>query len=368
MMRVLRVSLAALVLIVLFAVILSRSTPAVTGRLTTTAAMHDARSDHTSTLLRDGRVLIAGGMVKNGVFLNSAELYDPVRNSFAVAGTMRSRRVEHTATFLPNGKVLIAGGLAGRVFEGGPGVVATTEIFDPDSGQFTAGPEMSVPRTGHGAVLLHNGKVLIFGGTDVNERPLASAEIYDPTTNRFAMTGAMHDARIGRAAVVLTDGRVLVTGGCNERTAEIYDPRLETWHITGPMIEPRGKHAAVLLPDGRVFLVGGQIGGAWGPRLSSTEMFDPSAETFSPGPEMNLHRFKLPNAVVVTKDGNVVVAGGAEEVEVYDPAVGRFLRGEAFGAEMYFSAATALQDGRILITGSGRPGGPATNRAWLYKP
>jgi len=47
--------------------------------------MHERRADHTSTLLPDGRVLIVGGMVENGVFLNSAELYDPKQGIFVVA-------------------------------------------------------------------------------------------------------------------------------------------------------------------------------------------------------------------------------------------------------------------------------------------
>ncbi len=70
-------------------------------------------------MLQDGRVLIAGGMVENGVFLSSAELFDPATGRFSTTDTMQSRRVGHSATRLLNGTVLIAGGLAGRVFEVG---------------------------------------------------------------------------------------------------------------------------------------------------------------------------------------------------------------------------------------------------------
>lgn len=70
-------------------------------------------------MLQDGRVLIVGGMVENGVFLSSAELFDPATGRFSTTDNMQSRRVGHSATLLLNGTVLIAGGLAGRVFEGG---------------------------------------------------------------------------------------------------------------------------------------------------------------------------------------------------------------------------------------------------------
>jgi hypothetical protein len=345
----------------------SPPSPVSVGRLRPAETMHDRRADHTATLLLDGTVLITGGMVANGVFLNTAELYDPQQNSFSLTGDMLSPRVEHTATLLPNGRVLIAGGLAGRTFEGGPGVVATTEIYDPSTHRFTAGPNMTTPRTGHGAVLLPNGNVLIIGGSD-DKHGLASAEIYDPMTNHFSAVASMQYGRIGRAAVLLQDGRVLVTGGNDEGAAELYDPQSGSWQVAAKMIEPRGKHAAVLLRDGRVLIVGGQINGAWGPRLSSSEIYDPRSGTFSRGPAMNLQRFKLPCSVVRLANGNVLVAGGAEAVEVYDHSSQAFLLAGNIDSANYYATATLLRSGDVLITGGGLPGRTSSNQAWLYQP
>ena len=89
------------------------------GRIVPGGSMMAARADHTATLLPDGRVLITGGMVENGVFLESMEIFDPKTGRFSQAGNMASKRVGHSATLLPNGKILIAGGLAGRNFENG---------------------------------------------------------------------------------------------------------------------------------------------------------------------------------------------------------------------------------------------------------
>ena len=320
---------------------------AATGTVAQTASMHDRRADHTSTLLKDGRVLIAGGMVENGVFLSSAELFDPAKGVFVATGSMQSRRVGHSATLLPNGRVLIAGGWAGRKLEGGPGVVATTEIYDPESGRFTPGPSMNGERAGQAAVQLPNGRLLVVGGTDTDEHPLRSAEIYDPASGRFTATGSTHAPRTAAAAALLPDGRVLVTGGVDEQhnaiaTAEIYDVRTATWQAIGSMTSPREKHAATLLSDGRVLITGGSPDGQWHP-VRSAEIFDPHTNRFSAAPDMELARFKLPRAAVTLKNGNALVAGGAAEAEIYDSSAGRFLRAGSVEEPRYFAAGHAAQ-------------------------
>ena len=374
MTRLTRISLALVGLLALFLTGASSPTTTEVGRVIRAASMHERRADHTATLLPDGRVLIAGGMVENGVFLNSAELFDPAKGMFAATASMQSRRVGHSATLLPNGKVLIAGGLAGRVFEGGPGVVATTEVFDPATGRFTPGPSMNTPRTGHAAVLLLNGKVLVAGGAGTNEQGLASAEIYDPATNKWTSTGSMLTPRVARAAVVLKDGRVLVTGGGEGwNLAEIYDPPSGAWHPTGNMTTARVKHAATLLPDGRVLITGGSPDNQWHP-VRSAEIFDPRTNKFAAISQMELARFKIPDATAVLKNGRILIAGGAAEVEVYDNTAGKFFRAGSLDEAHFFASTTLLKDGRALITGGytasrGRPNGPlSTEQAWIYEP
>ncbi len=48
-----------------------------------TSNMNTPRSGHTATLLADGQVLVAGGMERNGVLFNTAELYNPSTGRFA---------------------------------------------------------------------------------------------------------------------------------------------------------------------------------------------------------------------------------------------------------------------------------------------
>ena len=83
-----------------------------TGAWSVTGSMTIARERHTAILLPDGKVLVAGGFGSNGSsgFLGSCELYDPATGTWAPAGVLVTAREYHTTTLLPNGKVLVAGG------------------------------------------------------------------------------------------------------------------------------------------------------------------------------------------------------------------------------------------------------------------
>lgn len=85
-----------------------RAQPA--GAFTAISSMATARSFHTATLLQDGRVLNAGGADASDATVSSAEIYDPVKQTFTPAANMTAARAWHTATLLPDGRVLIVGG------------------------------------------------------------------------------------------------------------------------------------------------------------------------------------------------------------------------------------------------------------------
>ncbi len=49
------------------------------GKISETANLSEARASHTATRLPDGKVIIIGGMERDGVFFDTAELFDRKR-------------------------------------------------------------------------------------------------------------------------------------------------------------------------------------------------------------------------------------------------------------------------------------------------
>jgi hypothetical protein len=130
----------------------------------------------------------------------------------------------------------------------------------------------------------------------------------------------------------------------------------------------RHKHAATLLPDGNILIVGGSDKRDWKGKYTSAEVYDSVEGKFKAIGDMNMARFKLANAVVSLRNGKILIGGGAERLEVYDPATKSFgiIEGQ-MDSSRYFSAATLLQDGRVLITGGYDNQNAASAKTWVYK-
>src|SRR2546428_10888927 len=72
--------------------------------------LHEGHVAHTATLLKDGRVLIAGGTDVHGVATAGCELFDPKANRWIRASNTIHARTAHAAKLLADGHVLVIGG------------------------------------------------------------------------------------------------------------------------------------------------------------------------------------------------------------------------------------------------------------------
>jgi Kelch motif len=295
----------------------------VSGSWSATGDMIEVRTYHTATRLQDGRVLVVG--VGDISMRYTAELYDPRTGTWSATGDPITPTLygSQSATLLADGRVLVADG-------------GSAELFDPVRGSWSATGNMIAERSYSTATRLLDGTVLVAGGWTHNRESetLASAELYDPSTEQWTATGAMIEARAGGTATRLQDGRVLVAGGgilptpnAAELSAEVYDPSTGSWTATASMGgEAHLGATATLLSDGTVLATGGGM-------LPSAEVYDPSAGSWTATASMG--EAHLGASATLLADGTVLLAGGyifsnAEEsnqiplgsAELYEPGSG----------------------------------------------
>ncbi len=334
---------------------------AVPFTFTNTGSMQEARLWHSATLLRNGKVLVAGGGVAGEI--GSAEIYDPTSGAWTTTGSLLKPRAFHSATLLPNGKVLVAAGLANS-----GGTQTSAELYDPATGVWSATGSLRSGREYHTASLLPNGKVLVAGGSY-----LASAELYDPATATWTFTGSMSNGREAHSATLLLDGRVLVVGGRRVgsiASAEIYDPATGVWSAAGTLAAARANHSATLLPSGKVLVAGGFDYGT-GKALASAEIYDPASNSWSTTSALATARSLHTGTLL--PDGRVLVGGGIASnslplasAQIYTPATGTWSATGSLKAARTTHTATLLPDSNVLFAGGDDTSARALASAELF--
>ena len=394
-------------------------------------ALAQARSLHTLTTFDNGALdnvtgaLVAGGATGSLVVptaLDTTEVYDPLNRGFTAGPNLSIARARHTAARLRNGDVLICGGMTnvGGGIPGGPGS-ATCEQYDPSTNSILPFPSMLQQRLGHAMTVLGDGRVLVSGGfadwTDAGNNFVArlntvidSTEIWDPVTNTWTAGPTMSSVRGGHTQTLLDDGRVLIVGGCNGGTTitipffppttidvptfasscEIFDPSTNSLSAAQSLSLARGFHGASRLANGFVIVTGGAaLIGSNGEAAAtnSCAVYNPSANVWTNTGNLQTG-VAFHTQVAHPTNGNAVVMGGG---------VSNFqqLLGTPRAAEHDGSLATALadigthptltqtlllpgshatavlQDGTILLTGGYESQillGSETDRCFVYIP
>lgn len=294
-------------------------------------------------LLDDGRVLVAGRVDQQGLFV--IQTYDPATEAFSITGRLDGYYDE--AALLADGQVMLAG-MNGELAIFDPGTGSARIIrTENDQQQIPAGHDYTVQIP----VALDDGRALVFSQAGVSEVDLATgvltpienmttplrdtmvavplldgrvlvmglplmvdgdalAETFDPNSGEFVPTGTPRSTMDGLDAIRLIDGRVLVVGSRSDAggppAAEIYDPVTGTFSGAGPLSDPTATSASpmALLPDGRVLILETTNSST---AVATTDIFDPATGTFTAGPPTRRPRLRA--TAVTLEDGSVLVLG-----------------------------------------------------------
>ena len=319
-----------------------------------------ARGGHSATLLRDGRVLVAGSSFTSEQGGQTAEIFDPTTRTWSAPIPMKKAHGNHASAMLPDGRVLLVSGWLNFSDD----ISRFVDIFDPATDSFSEGPKSLRSHSYAPATVLADGRVLIAGGYNA----LGQSEVFDPVTMSWAPTvNTLVQFNFYHPAALLPDGRAIVPGGGYDINStyssldylEIFDPATMSWSLGPPLKHARRSHTATELTDGRVMMTGGVVGGTYqnpGTALASVEIYDAATNEWSSTPQMSVARHH--HAAIRLASGAVLVTGGLddtasviESAEVWDGATWQFTTPMHVPRESH--TMTLLADGSVLVVGGG---------------
>jgi hypothetical protein len=284
------------------------------------------------------------------------------------APTVSAPQVARTAGFavaLTDGSVLVGGGV-----DSGGAVLAGTESYSPQSGQFTVmNASLAHARTHAQAIEIAGIGTLVLGGLDGSGVPIAAGELYLESQAQFlSVSDSRLEGRVGHRLVELPDGRVFLSGGKNSdgtvlgTTLIIYVASDGSYQITdgSNLTDARREHATVVA--GGVPMVFGGYDDCVTPPCPSTGRPLATIETLPLGRtgekiDTTLKTARAGATASLLEDGTILIVGGvgADETplataEVFNP-VDRSTTVYAMSTARTGHTATVLAGGRVLVTG-----------------
>jgi hypothetical protein len=275
------------------------------------------------------------------------------------------------ATILKDGRLLVIGGLLGNPYPHVPDKgIPQTAIFDPASETWSQGPNMNFGRWYPTAVEMSDGKVLALTGKDETATAIVlPMETYDISTNLWTTLPAT--ANIGRLSDTYLKMKLLPSGkifmaGSNAQTM-IFNPLTNRWSPSARMNFGNRYHGASTLLPGltKILTAGGTMTFGGGGATATAEVIDTSAATptWNYVAPMNFPRYNA-NQVLLA-DGTILEVGGAQVTkyqspvttpELYDPVANTWTEMAVQpNPRTYHSTAVLLPDGTVIAAGSDDP-------------
>lgn len=290
---------------------------------------------HTATPLPDGTVFVAGGLavIPNCVTQSSLMLYEPSHARWRVIGSLRHARMGHSATRLQDGQILIVGGskktcpplAIDEVDE------QSAELCEPATGRCVEVRNPGVARSGHAAVALPDGTVLVVGGRSVmgHSANISQPQIYNRSTDSWLAENTDLKSEVGADGITATmmhDGTVLVVGTLLDRSipapdnryyqrsgAMLYSSISHSWRSVDAPALPLKYHSTTSILNGQALVVGGKISTPGDP--FPTEALSQTIWTFNPATARwaqsgSLLEARALHTATLLPDGSVLIAGG----------------------------------------------------------
>jgi MYXO-CTERM domain-containing protein len=184
------------------------------------SALPDMPNEHfgASAAIVDGQVMVAGGLANETDAHPLSDLFDPVTETWSPGPQMAASRAFYPMAKLSDGRLLAVGGMTAFIGFGAVDATAAVDLYDPVAGTWSPTDPLPLPRFNNTATELKNGLVLLHGGRrggldETMDVIYDTTLLWDPATGQWTAGGAGATFRQLHSATRFDGGEVLVAGG-----------------------------------------------------------------------------------------------------------------------------------------------------------
>ncbi|MEM0999892.1 MAG: T9SS type A sorting domain-containing protein [Bacteroidota bacterium] len=241
-----------------------------TTQTTITRILPINRPVYEAVELSNGQILLYGGTSVNN--LEIPLVVDTANFTVQTINNLNFAHVRSTAINLPGGLTLLAG-------------ILGCELFDPATLTATVTGSMITPRTRSALVLLPNGQILSAAGSNtIGSNSSLFTEVYNPATGQWTAGPNLLSPRYDAQMTVTAAGKVLITGGTHlALDFEEYDPLTNMISpVPGGIGEPFQEHTIFPLSNGELFISHDRAPLSNAPSLSPLARYNPTTLQVNP--------------------------------------------------------------------------------------
>jgi len=223
----------------------------------------------------------------------------------------------------------------------------TTEVYDPASDSWRAGPALPVARSAFGAATVGQ-TIYLFGGATPEQANTTTVQALDTTTGLWRDLAPLA-APLANPALAQLDGTIYLVGGDTSGVAVAsvyaYTPAANSWRTLAALPAPRTELAVAPL-EGKLYAIGGLMNGT---ASATVEVYDPSANRWTSGAPLLAPMARFGAATI---DGHLYAVSDLSH-EMLDPRVNRWVEAEAMPTPRGADSVVALNGSIYSIGGHG---------------
>ncbi|HMA37954.1 MAG TPA: kelch repeat-containing protein, partial [Chloroflexia bacterium] len=260
---------------------------------------------HGVDVASDGNYVYAiGGYNYTPTVFSTTLRYSPTTDTWTALAPVPDAHGLGVAVYAGNGKIYDFGGTNGST------EVNITRIYDIASNTWSIGAPMPGPLSDQGAGY-SNGTIYLAGGYSGNNRT-QETWAYNIAGNSWNANLAPLPQPVGAPGAGVINSKLYLAGGMNNsgtvlNTLYVYNIGANTW--AAHTVLPQAANApGSAVAAGRLWIFGGTSPGG---DLTATQVYDPSADSWSGGPTLNVARWALGGAAAGL---DIVAVGGWNNV------------------------------------------------------